>query len=176
MDDRLSSTTEPLISERLRSLVEETRQGDASALLKLRTLLDEHPEIWRHAGDLSALVENTWIDVLAATNPLGVESLKRSMAEMRAELAGESPTPLERMLVDLALSSWLALKHAECMAADQSDGPAKLVRRRQQRVLEAHRRHLGAIKTLAEVRTRLSTGLSPVKRVKLFLDDDQQSD
>lgn len=74
---------------------------------------------------------------------------------MLAELAGPSPTPLERLLVERIVASWLQTYHYDILCAqagnitiDQGD----YMQRRQDR---AHKRYLSAIKSLAVVRRLL---------------------
>src|SRR5262245_60496788 len=98
MADAPSTTTppEPAVIGELRALAKRAQAGDAAALLRLRELLDSHPEVWRQVGDLAALAERAWLAVLAGNNPLTVESMGRSVAAMKAELLGENPTCQER--------------------------------------------------------------------------------
>src|SRR5947209_12633703 len=104
---------EPAVALELRALVQRAQGGDATALGPIRQLLDQHPEIWQHVGDLSALVERAWIGVLAADHPLAVESIKRTLAAMKAELAGDHPSRLEQLLVDQVAACWLEARYME---------------------------------------------------------------
>src|SRR3954449_2279906 len=74
----------PPIALELRALVQQAQGGDPTALPRIREILDEHPEIWQHLGDLSALAERAWIAVLVADHPLAVEAMRRTLTEMKA--------------------------------------------------------------------------------------------
>jgi hypothetical protein len=144
------------------SLVGRARGGDASALPALRDLLDRRPDLWRHYGDLAEHAEVSWVAVAAGTDLMLAESLRRKAAEMRAELAGPAPTPLERLLADRAVACWLQVNYCDAAAAragGASVRQAALASRRQE---SAQRRFLQAIGALAALR-RL---MPPAKEVK----------
>jgi hypothetical protein len=69
-------------------LAERARRGEAAALPRLRALLDEHPEVWRRAGDLAAHVQAAWTDLLVGADPVGRESIQRRAEQLRRSLAG----------------------------------------------------------------------------------------
>jgi hypothetical protein len=169
MDAEPSGTTpaEPRVSAELRVLVQSAQAGNPAALPHIRRILDEHPEVWRHVGDLATLAERAWIAVLAADHPVAVESMKRTVAAMKADLAGENPTRIERLLVDQVVACWMEVNYLETVSAapgrsslDQSDFRLK-------RLESAQRRYLSALRTLTSVRTLALPGLAPTPAVKL---------
>jgi hypothetical protein len=140
--------------------------------------LDGRPEIWRHLGNIAALAERAWLVVLAAENPLAVESMKRTLAEMKADLAGEQPTRLERMLVDQLVLNWLEVRYVESISADPGPGTLDQASFRLKRVESAERRYLTAVKTLSQIRALTSGQPAPAKQAapdspRLF-DPDRQ--
>src|SRR5262245_14067558 len=76
----------PFDEASFRLLVEGANGGDRQALLRLRQLLDERPEIWRRAGDLTALAERAWAELIGGANALFAESLARSIAALKEAL------------------------------------------------------------------------------------------
>src|SRR5208283_4769473 len=154
----VSPPAEPPFLVELRALVKQAEAGDATVLPRLRQLLDEHPEIWHHVGDVAGIVERAWIGLLAGDDALAVESMKRTIAEMRSDLAGEHPTRLERMMVDQVVACWLETKHVEAASALAKQGSPESANYRLKRLESAQRRYEGAIKTLTTVRTLLPTG------------------
>jgi hypothetical protein len=74
------------------------------------------------------------------------------MERLRADLAGQDPSPLERLLADRIALCWLSLHDAEVRFAQAKDLTWKQVRYWQDRIDAAHRRYLSGIKTLATVR------------------------
>src|SRR5262245_26108639 len=78
----------------------------------------------------------------------------RKLELLRAELAGPSPSPVERLLVERAVACWLQVQDADVRYAQaQPKGPSPahndFLQRRMDR---AHRRYLSALRTLATVR------------------------
>ena len=74
------------------------------------------------------------------------------MARLRKEVAGDDPSPVERLLADRVALCWLALHDAEIRFAQAKDLTIKQAEFWQKRIDCAHRRYLSAIKTLATVR------------------------
>ena len=79
----------------LARLLQRAEAGDRSVLPQLRQVLDSDDHLWRSYGDLAAHAEASLAMLAAGPNLLLAESLKRKLAELKAELGGESPSPLE---------------------------------------------------------------------------------
>lgn len=157
----------PPFAADLQALVQRAQSGDAAALPQLRQLLDDHPEIWQRVGDLSALVERAWVGLFAANHPLGLEAMRRSTARMKTELLGERPTPLERLMADQVVATFLEVKFLEYLSAQPgtSEDQAKL---RLKRLESATKRYLNSVKMLTSLRALLPTGLTPPQSIRLF--------
>jgi hypothetical protein len=85
-------------------------------------------------------------------NLLAREATARRMEELRAELAGEAPTPVERLLAERAVACWLHLYHLENTYAGKASMTLDLGAYYQQCIDRAHKRYQSALKALAEVR------------------------
>jgi hypothetical protein len=174
MDAEHSSTThEPPVAAELRVLVQQAQDGDARALPRIREILDTYPVIAAHLGDLAALVERAWIAVLAADNPLTIEAMKRTIQGMRQDLAGEHPTPLEKLLVGQVIVCWLEVQCLQGAAAEPGRGSLEQASFRLKRLESAQRRFDGSVKTLTTLRSLLPAGLAPANGIRLY-DPDQQ--
>jgi hypothetical protein len=144
----------PVTQGELRELVKRAQQGDQTALPLLRQVLDASPDLWKYCGDAAKFAEGAWIEVLAGRDQLRRESLLRTVAALKTELAGPSAPPLERLLAGRVVACWLQAAQADASVA-QSQGrgltAAQLdsVQRRQER---SQRSYLAAIKALATVR------------------------
>src|SRR5690349_19472555 len=57
-----SAADPPARIEAIRKLAQLANQGNKQALADLRQLLDDCPEVWAAAGDLTAVAERLWID------------------------------------------------------------------------------------------------------------------
>lgn len=89
----------------------------------------------------------------AAGKDIGIETgLLRKIGAVREELAGPSPTPLERILAERVALCWFDAHEMDRQYIDQSDMSLKQAEYRESRRDRAHRRFLVACKTLATVR------------------------
>jgi hypothetical protein len=85
-------------------------------------------------------------------NLLAREATARRMEELRAELAGAAPTPVERLLAERAVACWLHLYHLENTYAGKTSLTLDLGAYYQRCIDRAHKRYLSALKALADVR------------------------
>jgi hypothetical protein len=141
-------------------LVRRANAGSEECLAGLRAVLDDDPQLWRRAGDVGARAERAWVELLAAGNQLAAESIPRRLRELKAELAGPRPSPLEELLVQLLGLSWLAVCHAEAAAAEPG-GSLPQAALRYRRAESAGRRFVNAAKLLATLRELAPRGLLP---------------
>jgi hypothetical protein len=137
------------VEDEIRTVLTRARDGDVEALPRLRELLDHHPEIWAVYGDAAFHARAAWIDVIGGADLALKESLGRKAAAMRNELAGTSSSPLEGLLAERVVASWLQLAQAEATVAQATNSPMKQVAFAEKRLDAAHRRHLNAIGALA---------------------------
>jgi len=151
-----------------RELLDKANRGDKQALAKLRRELDANPEIWRRAADLAAHAEGEWIALIAGGNVLASESIKRRLAELKKEVAGEHPTQLETLLADQVAVTWLAAQRGEVVASSPPGGSLGQAMFRLKQAESSQKRHLNAIKTLTTLRALVPKGLFPVDSVRLF--------
>jgi hypothetical protein len=151
-----TSAAETEALERLQSLVKRAERGDESALPELRAALDENPWIWQRYGDLARQSQAAWLQLIAGPNLLLRESVERKAEQLRAELAGPGPSPLERLLVERVIACWLQTQYADAAYAqlqNPSPGQHTAALKRQ---AGSHQRYLHSIKTLATVRKLLT--------------------
>ena len=156
---------EPVILRPLGTLLDRARRGDPDVMPELRRVLDAQPEIWQTCGDLASHARTAWIELAAGDNLVARESLTRQVAAQEAELAGPSPSPLERLLVERVVACWLQVHHADAMVAQMRDVTLKQAKFAQERQDRAHRRYLQAIGALAMLRKLLpsSTPVEPAR-------------
>lgn len=173
-EEQSTMGSEPIVARELRELVARAKGGDATVLPTIRRILDDHPEISAYVGDVARLAEAVWIEMLVAEDPLGAEAIKRHAAQMRAELEGPHPTPLERLLIAQITSTWLEVAYAQ-MAAAQRGGSIMQATARVRRSEVAQRKHLAAVKALAQVRTLLPQGLMPVGSTLRLHEGDRET-
>jgi hypothetical protein len=156
--------------KRLRALSELVEGGDEGARAELRRAVAESsPAVVAEASGIARRAEWMLVRTVSAGEPLMQEALTERMRRMRAEVAGENPTPLEALLAKRVVAGWLLVEVLEGLLAAQYRrdatsarvGPAYLIQ--QSRILEgATRRYLAAIRELARVR-KLQAGTPPVR-------------
>jgi hypothetical protein len=142
------------LTDELRQVVLRAEQGDASVMPLLRRLLDETPTLWQRYGDLAEQAELAWLSLVCGNNLALRESLTRRLAQLRAELAGDTASALERLLVNRVVAGWLQTHHADVhlaqLRASTSD-PAR-IRLAAHLLDRGQQRYLAALKQLATIR------------------------
>jgi hypothetical protein len=92
----------------------------------------------------------------SADNEAMRAKLRKELHEFADELAGPSPSPVERALAEAAATSWFAFRFHEARlvyAATSEDGlTIAQSEHAQRRINHAHRRLLSTLKALASVR------------------------
>jgi len=138
----------------LRTLIVRVQDGDEGAVPRLREILREAPELARRFMDPALQTERSMIETYAGVDGRVVqETMPHTLEAFRSELAGESPSPLEQLLVERIAATWLQLHYFETLYAQNIDNlTLSQSEFHQKRIDRAHRRHLSAIKTLAQIR------------------------
>jgi hypothetical protein len=153
-------------SDEIRVLLDRAQRGDQTVLPALKELLDERPELWREFGNLAWHAEQALLNLASGKSLLAREAIGRKLAELRSELAGATPPPLEKLLVDRIVLCWLHVHLAELdVAGLDQKGQLRGApgREAQQRLDRAHHRFLSSIKQLTTVRKLLQPSLTPLE-------------
>jgi hypothetical protein len=140
---------------RLRDLTEKAQNGDEGAALHTREILDGSPDLaWRLIKGPGKLAESAMIDQFTRDEDLATkEFLKHQLDSMRIEVAGYNPSPLERLLAERVVATWLEVQlFSGLYASGIKSGTLSQDDHRQKRLDRAHQRHLSAIRTLAQIR------------------------
>jgi hypothetical protein len=138
----------------LKALIARIQDGDEGAVPRLREILRPRPHLARRFMDPAVQTERSMIEAYAGSDGRMVqETMPHTLEALRVKLGGESPSSLERLLVERIAATWLQLHYFETLYAQNMD---KLTIAQsefhQKRIDRAHRRHLSAIKTLAQIR------------------------
>jgi hypothetical protein len=157
----LAAMSEAEIEERrstvakLCDLSDRAQDGDEKAVLEIRKILDSSPDLaWLFIKGPAKMAESALIDKFTKDEDLASkEFLRHQLKSMRVEVAGEDPSALERLLAERVVATWLEVQLFEVLyAAGMKGGTLKQDDHRQKRLDRAHRRHLSAIRTLAQIR------------------------
>ena len=110
---------------KLAGLLQRAENGDRTALTQVRKILDLAPGIWEETGDIAGHAINSLVRVAASDNLLLKDSLERKLAALKDELAGQTPTPLERLLAERIAAYWLQVHFADAMCTQNTKGVSR---------------------------------------------------
>jgi hypothetical protein len=137
----------------LEDIIKRASEGDESTLPAIRMMLDEVPNGSRLlGGDLAHEAAQALIRAVTGTNVVQREALCRKMDELRSELTGPNPQPLEQLLVDRVVLCWLHVHYADVQYAYAMSVTLAIGDYLQRQQDRAQKRYLAAIRCLAAVR------------------------
>jgi len=139
----------------LQTIVEQARKTKPTAaeLAAIQREFDEKPLLWKAMGNLARAAQTTILGQIEALPKIHAATL-RTLDHKRRELARETDTPLEKLLIDQILLTWLDY-HLMVIAATnaQQSGAALTTMEVYDRLVSAReRRYLRATLSLARVR------------------------
>ena len=133
------------------AVVRRAEKGDKAALAEVRGWLANPGLADALSGDPAREALRLLVDKYTAS-PVVREAVTHKLDEMRRELLGPSPSPLERLLVERVVLTWLYLHRAEAGYAGLSDVTMRQGEYHQRVLTAAQKRYLAAVKGLSEVR------------------------
>jgi hypothetical protein len=140
---------------RLKELVKKAEKGNKEGLPEISKILQENPNLAWQVMDYGKLAEWHFIERMTKEEDFGSKVLlRRQLGAMREEIAGENPSVLERLLAERVVATWLQIQlfeglYAAGMYQDMSEKQGSYL---QKQIDRAHRNHLSAIRTLAQIR------------------------
>jgi hypothetical protein len=139
------------------ALAAQAQHGDTEAMIELaRRLKDDPKELIRlYHGDLANVVAGVLLtSMIHKEQPALKEGVRLRMVEIRRGLKGPNPSTLELLLIDRCVLTWLDLYTMEMQfrSNDYINKSFKYIEAMGKRLDLAERRHLRALKTLADVR------------------------
>lgn len=153
----------------LKTLLQRGHAGDASVLPELKQAFLDNPELAAHLGNLVRHAEESLLTLAAGTNLTAREAIRHQVHELRAKLTTTASSPLEHLLIDRIVISWVEVYHGDIELAAvllKQLGTAPAARAAQHRLDGAQRRYLAAVKQLAVVQKLLKPALSPLDLLK----------
>lgn len=134
-------------------LIELANQGNSKALELLRTRYNEKPEQARIYGCLAYSARESRLKQLIGDKLQGTTlSVREKMQELEKQIAGDNPTPLERLLAERIAMCWLDVQDHEHHYSQLGDAPLSKYEWHSQMLDRAHNRYLSAITALAKIR------------------------
>ena len=153
MDASLDDTRESigLTRDEFEHLVYRATSGSEDALAELHATLRANPTMYGRLGDLARHVQLCLVDLIAGDSVVAHESLHLNIDKMRSDLQRDGTSPLEALLVDQVVTSWLDLSVQQIGFA-QDHCTEAIAKRHEQRVERAQGRHLRVVRALHELR------------------------
>jgi hypothetical protein len=144
----------------VKKFLDRCQAGDESTVPVLKDLLQNPATVDLLGGDLAAAAERRLAKAVSGQGTIVREAILAKGAQLRAELSLPGQSPVERLLVERAAACWLQLADADTriLLPDMPLPWKEHYRRRQD---SAHRRFLGAVRTLAQVRRLAAPVLRP---------------
>jgi hypothetical protein len=175
---RLIAATTPLmeLAGWVMAMTQLSSEGDERASQALIEACQTMPELWGYLSTLSTLAERSWVDLLASAGP-GREIVRRTIEKeierKRSQVAGEEPSPLERLLAERVALCWVAASYVDAeyarkLKSGMSFREGEYLARRCE---QTNRQLLKAIESLARVRrlltpTQINIGQHQINLVK----------
>ncbi len=158
--DRSAMTKEELKARRdtvgrLNELVKKAEKGDEEVVPEIREILKGNPELSWQLMNYAKLAEWHFVEKMSKDKDFAAkEVLKRQLAAMREEIAGENPSPLERLLAERVVATWLQIQLFEGLYASGMFTSMTIAQGNyyQKRLDWTYKRHLSAIRMLAQIR------------------------
>jgi hypothetical protein len=145
--------------DEFRALIKRAEGGDRKALPRLRELLGSgaNPSwsAWfaESYGNPPGWLKAALIESASGKGNLAIaEAIDMRLEEVRLELEGTDPTPMERLLAERAAYCWFLVNYYETIYTQSRDLTLRQAEFHQRRIDAAHKRFLSAVATLARVR------------------------
>ena len=132
-------------------VIPRAQAGDPAALALVKASFDSHPTSWDVVVRLAG-AEERLITTIAGDDALKAAALRRRADALRHDLNGPVGSPLERLVIERIVMTWLGVVEAERLALHVGERSIKQADYLDRRLDRAQRRHLAAIKVLAVVR------------------------
>src|SRR5262249_42094722 len=100
----------PKTVEEIRTLLKRARAGDESTAPVVRKMLGNPVVLRMFGGDLATEVITSFTEAMAGQDVGFREAVSHKLAQLRAELLGDAPTPVERLLVERVVACWLQVQ------------------------------------------------------------------
>jgi hypothetical protein len=141
--------------DELRDLLRRAAEGDESTLPVVREYL-KRPGALEYYSDMGRAAQRTLLKAFTGKDLLHREALLLRYQSLREELAGPTPTPLERLLAERIVACQVHLDYLELNYAAQKEKgnvtDMKTYLLYEGCINRAHQRTLAAVRTLALVR------------------------
>lgn len=145
-------------------------QGHPEAVDSIAKWVEVFPELkgeFKALGALADKAEGAWAKAAAFGDPLAETAARDEAAALRAELVGDTPSVLDRVVGSLVAVSHLAHHRAAVMAAQPTEHVG--VRAAREKTLSvAQKRLADAVRTFRLLAKKKARGVRPRRKLKIF--------
>jgi hypothetical protein len=143
--------------EKLQDLLRLAEKGQEDTVPEIRQILSKHPGLALRFVNVAHIAEDALIEAMTKEGDLATKELIRCQLEaMRKEIVGKNSSPLGRLLSERVVVTWLEVQFFETLYAQNMRRlTIAQAEHHQKRLDRAHRRHLSAIRELAQIRKLL---------------------
>lgn len=154
VETELPPPAKPVEEMSLDELIAAATEGDTAAMSRLRPMMHKDPSRFQQIGDLGSLAEEQWLHVNCRKNLYFRECLKGHIDEMRAQHLEEGNSPIERLLIEEVLLTWLRHNFwISCETGSLQKNPgSKVLKFNADQTKGAQRMYLKAIAELRDFR------------------------
>ena len=144
---------EPNGKQIVRNLLAAER-GDTVAQSNLDSALIENPRLWKIIDTVENELAGGLIKSCFPESWLLQKAMSHRMETMREELLGDSPSPVDRLLVERICVCWLGLQSAQLKSLGNAGGERSIATLDfyDRQLGAANKRYLAAIRALASIR------------------------
>ena len=134
-------------------LYEHANTGNPEALELLRKQYQDKPELARIRGNMARTARESRLKQILGDKAQGTAlAIRKKMQDIVKQVAGDKPTPLERLLAERVAMCWLDVQDHELRYSMLENDTLTKYEWRSRMLDRAHHRYLAAIKALATVR------------------------
>ncbi len=144
-----------MTADQVDAIVKRAASGDRGCLSDVRVLLadpERRADFRTGCRSSSEWLRRSLIKKSAGKNIIAQEGVAQELDGVRRELEGPNPTPIERVLSELASFCWHIVNLYECAYANASGWNISQADLQHRKIDKAHARFLSAHRTLAQVR------------------------
>lgn len=138
----------------LETLIARAKRGDAEAIPRLRQYLERNPILWMRSGDLALQAQAAWITLIAGPDRYLKECLVRKVNDLKQQLGGPSPSPLESLMVERIVMAWLRLYYCDTHDAQHEESSvswAEFRLKRYRTMSDLYAKSIGALALLRKL-------------------------
>ncbi len=166
--DPVESEAGETVSEEvtLEEVIRRCRSGDRNAVVTLRRVMQDYPDLFSNHGHITAKVQSEWIRAISGPDLFEREMMLKNTRELRQGLIAEGTgSQLDRLIVDQVVTSHVehgfhALIQARCVGKGV-DLPRYQVDA-SQRATRRHEKALSALTTIRTLTPKLAAEPEPV--------------